>query len=86
METYERLTWWVKILPALQETQEMQFLSLFWEDPLTEGMTTHSTILAWESHGQRGLPGYSPWGHKKSDTTEHTAHVKGFLDVGSIGK
>jgi len=21
-------------------------------------------------HGQRGLAGYSPWGHKKSDTTE----------------
>ena len=23
-----------------------------------------------ESHGQRSLAGYSPWGHKKSDTTE----------------
>ena len=23
-----------------------------------------------ESHGQRRLAGYSPWGHKKSDTTE----------------
>ena len=23
-----------------------------------------------ESHGQRGLVGYSPWGHKESDTTE----------------
>ena len=22
-------------------------------------------------HGQRSLAGYSPWGHKKSDTTEH---------------
>ena len=22
-----------------------------------------------ESHGQRGLLGYSPWGHKESDTT-----------------
>ena len=24
-----------------------------------------------ESHGQRGLVGYSPWGCKESDTTEH---------------
>ena len=24
METYERLAWWVKILPALQRTQEAQ--------------------------------------------------------------
>ena len=23
-------------------------------------------------HGQRRLVGYSPWGHKESDTTEHT--------------
>ena len=22
-------------------------------------------------HGQRSLTGYSPWGHKESDTTEH---------------
>ena len=34
----------VKNLPAMQETQ---VLSLGWEDPLEEGMTTHSSILAW---------------------------------------
>ena len=39
------------------------------EDALEEGMATHSSILAWESHGQRSLAGYSPWGHKGSDTT-----------------
>ena len=27
-------------------------------------------FLPGESHGQRGLAGYSPWGHKESDTTE----------------
>ena len=27
-------------------------------------------FLPGESHGQRRLAGYSPWGHKKSDTTE----------------
>ena len=31
-----------------------------------------SSILAWEIHGQRRLVVYSPWGHKESDTTEHT--------------
>ena len=25
-----------------------------------EGMATHSSVLAWESHGQRSLVGYSP--------------------------
>ena len=30
----------------MQETQEMQVPSLGWEDPLEEGMATHSSILA----------------------------------------
>ena len=34
----------VKILPAMQETQVQ---SLGQEDPLEEGMATHSRILAW---------------------------------------
>ena len=29
-------------------------------------------FLSGKSHGQRSLAGYSPWGHKESDTTEHT--------------
>ena len=33
-------------------------------------MATGCTILSGESHGQRSLVGYSPWGHKESDTTE----------------
>ena len=40
------------------------------EDPLEEAMATHSSILAWRTHGQRSLTGYSPWDHKESDTTE----------------
>jgi len=28
-------------------------------------MATHSSIIAWKSHGQRSLVGYSPWGHKR---------------------
>ena len=27
-------------------------------------------FLPGEFHGQRNLAGYSPWGHKESDTTE----------------
>ena len=32
---------------AIQETHEMQVPSLGREDPLEEGMATHSSILAW---------------------------------------
>ena len=31
-------------------------------------------FLLGESHGQRSLQGYSPWGRKESDTTEHSQH------------
>ena len=37
----------VKNLLVTQERQETQIRSLGWEDPLEEGMATHSRILAW---------------------------------------
>ena len=49
----------VKNQPALQKTW-VAFLG--WEDPLEEGMTIHSTILAWRiPMDKRSLAGYSPW-------------------------
>ena len=62
----------VKHLPAMQETQVW---SLGQEDPLEKEMAIHSSILPGESHGQRSLVGYSPWGHKESDTTERLTHT-----------
>ena len=41
----------VKNLPAMQETQ-VRFLG--WEDPLEEGMATHSSVLAWRIPMDRG--------------------------------
>ena len=58
----------VKNSPVVQQTQETQFQSLGWEDPLEKEMATHSDILAWEICEQRSLVGYSPWGCKL-DTT-----------------
>ena len=37
----------VKNLPVMQELQETQIRYLGQEDPLEEGMATHSNILAW---------------------------------------
>ena len=50
--------------------QETWVRSLGWEDPLEEDMATHSSILAGEFHGQRGLAGHSLWGRKELDMTE----------------
>ena len=35
-------------------------------------------FLPGKSHGQRTLVGYSPWGHKESDTTERL-HIHSFI-------
>ena len=50
--------------------QETWVRSLGQEDPLEEEEATHSSILAWKSHGQRCLTGYSPWGHREADMTQ----------------
>ena len=55
----------VKNLPAMWKTQVW---SLGQEDPLQKGMATTPVFLPGESHEQRSLVAYSPWGHKESDT------------------
>ena len=39
----------VKNLPAVQELPEMWVRTLGWENPLEEGMATHTSILAWKT-------------------------------------
>ena len=58
----------VKTLTAMQEPW-VQYLGQ--EDPLEEGMVTHSSILAWRipwTEEPGGL--YSPWGRKELDMAE----------------
>ena len=45
--------------------------SLSWDDPLEKVWQPTLVLLPGEFHGQRSLVGYSPWGHKMSDMTEH---------------
>ena len=42
----ETIQLWV-VPPAVQEMQEIRVLSLGLEEPLEEGMATHSSLLAW---------------------------------------
>ena len=58
----------VKCLLVMGETRVR---SLGWED-LEKGTATatHSSILAWRIPWTEELGGYSPWGHKESNTTE----------------
>ena len=40
-------------------------------------------LLPGKSHGQRSLVGYSPWGHKESDTTERL-HLFTYHNSGTV--
>ena len=59
----------VKSLPAMQEIRIQ-----FWvrKIPWQRKWQPTPVFLPGKSHGQRSLVGYSPWGHKESDTTKHT--------------
>ena len=59
----------------MQGLLETQVQSLGREDPLEEEMATCSSILAWRIPWKDWwaiLVGYTPWGGKESDMTEHT--------------
>ena len=45
----------VSSLLAMRETWAQE---LHREDPLKKGIATHSSVLAWRSHGQKNLAGY----------------------------
>ena len=57
----------VKNLPAMQESRVQ---SVSWQDPLVRKWQPTPAFLPGESHGQRSLVSYSPWGRRESDSTE----------------
>ena len=62
----------VQNLPAMQETP-FQFPG--WEDPLEEGMATHSSILAWRIPWTKEPGRLQFRGCKESDMTKHTTQA-----------
>ena len=65
---WQSLVQTVKNLPAMQETR----LPWVGKIPWRREWQPTPVFLPGESHGQRSLVGYSPWGCKESDTTEMT--------------
>ena len=67
----------VKHLSTMWETWVR---ALGWEDSLEKEMAIHPSAVAWKSHGQRSLVGYSLWGRKELDTTERLHfHFQGIV-------
>ena len=52
----------------MQELQELQVRSLGQEDPLEDGMATHSSILAWK------IPGTKEPGELQSIRSQRVGH------------
>ena len=52
----------------MQEIQETQVQSLGWENPLEEGMATHSSILAWR------IPQTEEAGRMRSIESQRVSH------------
>ena len=65
----------VKNSTAMQDMQETQFWSLPGGIPWRRKLQPTPVFLHRESHGKRSLVGYSPWGHKESDTTEQLSLI-----------
>ena len=60
---------WVKNLPAMQKTETwVQFLG--GEDPLENGMATHSSILAWRIPWTEEPGGLQSMGSQEFDMTK----------------
>ena len=58
----------------MQETQETWVQLLGWEDPLEEGVTAYSSILAWGIPWTEEPGGLQSRGLKESDTTGAIEH------------
>ena len=65
----------------MQEMQETWVQSLGWEDPWSRKWQPTAVFLPEKFHGQRSLGGYSPWGHKESDMTEHIISMHNMDDA-----
>ena len=74
----------VKNMPAMQQTQRHRFDPWVGEIPWRRTWQPTPVFLPGKSHGQRSLLGYSPCGHKESDTAEHMharmhVHVRAYI-------
>ena len=62
----------IKNLPANAGEMRRGLIPGSGKIPWSRAWQPTPVFLPGESYGQRSLVGYSPWGHKESDTTEAT--------------
>jgi len=77
----KELSWWLSGKESACQCRRYGFDPWVGKTPLEKEMAAHSNILAGKLHGQRGLAGYSPWGHERvrhdsATTYHHHQHVR----------
>ena len=70
------LPWWLRCWRVCRQCRRPGFDP--WVRKIHWRREWPPTPVFWpgESHGQRSLVGYSPWGHKEPDTTEQLTHTQ----------
>ena len=66
------LPWWLSGKESACQCRRHKFDPWVRKIPWRRKWQPTVVFLPGKSHGQRSLVGYSPWGHKETDTTEHT--------------
>ena len=64
------LPWWLRWWSICLQCGRPGFSSWVGKFPWRRQWHSTPVLLPGKSHGWRSLVGYSPWGHKESDTTE----------------
>ena len=67
---YLRLPWWLRQQSICLQCGRPGFNPWVGKIPWRRKWQSTPVFLPEKSHGRRSLVGYSPWGHKESDTTE----------------
>ena len=67
-----------------EPTCQCRTLKRNWEDPLEKAQQPTPVCLPGESHGQRSLEGYSPWGRTELGTAEETEHTRTYIILSNI--
>ena len=68
------LPWWLRGLRICLQCKRPELDPWVGNIPRRSAWQPTEVLLPGESHGQRSLVGYSPWGRKESDTAERLTH------------
>ena len=83
---FSGLSWWLSGKESSCQCRRCGFDPSVEKNPWSRKWQPIPVFLSGKFHGQRNLAGYSPWGRKELDMTEHHHHhlpsISGFSPLG----